>query len=842
MSTDSSPTRDALAICDRLLDLPLAERSRAIDEACGSDERLRKAVDSVLGAITSADVALGETAATAWTADSLVGRVIGGCRLLESLGEGGMGAVYRAERETGSFRQTVAVKVIRARFLAEPLIHRFNAERQILAGLNHPYIAGLIDGGTDDGVPYLVMEYVDGRRIDAALDEGRVDLPGRIEMLRKVALAVHAAHQNLVVHRDIKPSNVLVTADGIPKLLDFGIARLLRSEDDPGSGATTLFGTPALTPDYASPEQLLDDAVTTASDVYSLGVLAYRLLVGVHPYSLDGKTRARLAERVERLSIPLPSKRLGQLANDAERRAVALARGTTPERLRRALAGDLDNILMKALARRPEDRYASVAAFSADLGRYLEGQPVEARASSFAYRAQRFVARHRVAAAFSAALLVTLVGGLVATGWSWLKAEAARQQAAEQFDQVREIARTMMFDVYDDLERLPGTVSARQRLAATAQRYLDSLATGDGADPAVKLDAARGYTRLYTILNRQAVESPAERERALAAWSRAREILEALDTARPGQPDTLHALARLHAARGADLVSVDNDPVAARAELDLALATFDMAGERAANAPDIVLDRLRVLKSYAETYKWQQDYAEAKRVIAGLLERAAAARDRQGGSPALLRIEGDALQLLGEAHYFLDEYDAAIDAYGRSIDSYRQAQATGGADDSVAAALGVAHWSRGNTYIDTGQPARAAADYAVAIDIANVAVARDPADTASARRLAILKGSRAMALVRSGEHAAAIELMLEVGRWFEAQARAEPDTPAAQRSLAVSHHMTADIYHFAGRPDAACSWYRRTLDQWQAIDARFGLSEFDRGQPGDLRELLADCD
>ena len=319
MTTDNRRTRDALDICDRVLDAPESARAALIDEACGEDAELRAAVNSVLGAITSADAAFGETVADSFTAEQLVGRTLGGCRLVELLGEGGMGAVYLGERETDEFTQRVAVKVVRTRFLSKTLLERFNAERQILAGLNHPYIAGLIDGGTDDGVPYLVMEYIDGQPIDVALDAARVDLPGRIEMLQKVALAVHAAHQNLVVHRDIKPSNVIVTDDGIPKLLDFGIARLMRAEDDPGDGNTTLFGAPAMTPDYASPEQLLDDAVTTVSDVYSLGVLAYQVLVGVRPYQVERTSQGRMAETVARLAIPLPSRRLG--LDDAQSKA-----------------------------------------------------------------------------------------------------------------------------------------------------------------------------------------------------------------------------------------------------------------------------------------------------------------------------------------------------------------------------------------------------------------------------------------------------------------------------------------------------------------------------------------
>ena len=841
MTTDNRRTRDALDICERVLDAPQSARAALIDEACGDDAELRAAVNSVLGAITSADAALGETVADSFTAEQLVGRTLGGCRLVELLGEGGMGAVYLGERETDEFTQRVAVKVVRTRFLSKTLLERFNAERQILAGLNHPYIAGLIDGGTDDGVPYLVMEYIDGQPIDAALDAARVDLPGRIEMLQKVALAVHAAHQNLVVHRDIKPSNVIVTDDGIPKLLDFGIARLMRAEDDPGDGNTTLFGAPAMTPDYASPEQLLDDAVTTVSDVYSLGVLAYQVLAGVRPYQVERSSQGRMAETVARLAIPLPSRRLGLDDARSKLDAIAQARATTPERLRRALAGDLDNILMKALAQRPADRYPSVSAFSADLGRFLEGQPVEARASSLAYRARRFVSRHKLAVGFSLALFLSLTVGLAATGWSYLNAESARRDAARQFNQVREIARTMMFDVFDDLERVPGTTTARQRLAGTAQQYLESLAD-ESADPAVRLDAARGYARLYAILNRQAVGGTEDRERALEAWTRAADILESLAAAPEADAAVWLVRGQLLSDRGASLITVDNDPEAARGFLTDAFAAFDTAADRGGDSLALAESRLLAGERDAETYKWQQDYAGTQQAVAAVMEQSVAARKQWGDTAAILKIEGDALQLMGEARYFSEDFDGALEAYGTSIARYEQALKAGGEDSVISAALGVARWSRGNTYIDTERPEFAADDYAVAIDIVSVAVARDPADTSTARRLAILKGSRAMALVRMGDSEPAIALMLEVDDWFTSQARAEPDTPGAQRSLAVSHHMTGDIYHYAGEPQQACTWYRRTLDVWADIETRFGVSEFDAGQPDYVRELLANCD
>ena len=840
--TDDSSTRSVLSLCDRALALPIAERAAFLDEACADNAKLRSAAAAVLHAITSAGDFLSPAADAPADDVQIIGSTIGRYRIIERLGEGGMGTVFLAERQEEEFTQRVALKMVRGQFLAKELIERFDAERKILAGLNHPYIAALIDGGTtQSGVPYLVMEFVDGQPIDDYCDAQMLSLRERILLLQMVATAVQAAHQNLVVHRDLKPSNVLITADGIPKLLDFGIAKLMQPEDVLEHGQTTRFGRQAMTPNYASPEQILDNKVTTASDVYTLGVLAYQILAGERPYHLETSSHRDLLQKVESLTVPRASTRLDTVSSTDHKSRIAANRATTPSRLRKALAGDLDNILMKALERDPERRYVSVAAFSADLGRYLAGLPVEARADSLAYRASRFVARHRVGVAVSVASGTLITGALVITAFAYLQAQAARDEADQRFNQVREIANTMMFDVYDEIETVPGTNSARGTLAATAQEYLETLAASDTAPVDVLLEAAQGYARLAGILNQQVVSDSDNRELGRAAWEKALSLYTRITTQHPESATAFAALGRLHSARANELLYIDNEAKTAREQLDLAFTAIDRAAALSPDSAAIEVDRLTAKKRLADSYKWQSDHEEAHRLLTPLADEVSTAATRWPDAAAILRTKGEIFQLRGENHWFRNAFEDGILDYGQALDAYRQALSVGGPNQAIDQSLADTHWSRDNTLIEFERYEDAASDYSAAMELLAVRVARDPDDAGAGRRLAILRGSMAQAVVRMGRHDEAIALMEETNHWFESQAAADPGTPGVQRSLAVSYHMMGNIFSDAERDEEACRWYGRTLEKWLDIDAKFGLAEFDAGQPERLRGMLTAC-
>ncbi|MGM9486885.1 protein kinase domain-containing protein [Ideonella sp. YS5] len=417
---------------DQVLDLPPGERAAWLDalaeREAGTAAELRALLE---GGTAGAAARLLQDAAPAVALQALAGRRIGGYTLIEPLGEGGMGTVWLAERSDGRFEGRAAVKLLHAGLIQRSLAARFRREGAILARLSHPHIARLVDAGlTDDGQPYLVLEHVAGERIDAWCDERRLGLRARVELFDQVLQAVQHAHAQLVVHRDLKPGNVLVDGQGKVKLLDFGIAKLLDAEDTPGEATElTREGGRVLTPHYAAPEQARGETVTTATDVYALGLLLYVLLTGQHPRvdaqgrHAPGTDELPLASRV----VVDPARR----GSDALQ-AAASARDTTPARLAHGLAGDLDNILVKALRHEPGERYATAAAFADDLRRHLEGQTVSARPDSWAYRASRFVGRHKAGVALAAGALLAVVTAAGVAEQQRREAERERDLATRQ--------------------------------------------------------------------------------------------------------------------------------------------------------------------------------------------------------------------------------------------------------------------------------------------------------------------------------------------------------------------------------------------------------------------------
>ncbi|MDJ0836219.1 MAG: serine/threonine-protein kinase [Acidobacteriota bacterium] len=402
-------------IFDAALELPKAQQFDFLKASCHGDTRLLGMVQGLLACDEEDDTLVSSNAREQLgrvldrTFDNpREGRRLGPWRLAERLGHGGMGAVYLAERDD-PFHMRAALKLVRFDMEDERARRLFRAERQILAQLDHPNIARLLDGGeTPEGAPYLVMEFVDGVPITEYCDSRRLSIRERIELVCKVCDAVQYAHQNLVIHRDIKPGNILIDAQGEPKLLDFGIAKLLEDHDDSRTKATLTSGR-LLTPNYASPEQLLAEHVTTAGDVYSLGVLLYELLCGTRPHQLTGQSLLQIQETLDR-GTPLPPSKALDTLDDAD---IARVRAISPSHLRRRLKGDLDTILLYALRREAHLRYASAGQFAEDLRRHLKGEPVLARPGSWTYRAGKFVKRNRTAVVAALLLAVFGVGFLI---------------------------------------------------------------------------------------------------------------------------------------------------------------------------------------------------------------------------------------------------------------------------------------------------------------------------------------------------------------------------------------------------------------------------------------------
>ncbi len=415
------------------------------------------------------------------------GERIGPYRVLHLLGEGGMGTVFLAERADDQFKQQVAIKLVRRGLLSRSVQSRLRIERQILATLDHPNISKLLDGGTTaEGTPYIVMEYVDGQPIDVYCDEHGLTVDERLQLFRAVCSAVHCAHQNLVVHRDLKPSNILVTKDGIPKLLDFGIAKLLDERHLQQTLAVTQADLRLMTPDHASPEQVRGDPITTASDIYVLAVLLYGLLTGYKPFTLRSNRLAELERAICEYPPLPPSDVFGHAvkADASEMARIAQCRRTTLPKLRRRLRGDLDNIMLMALRKEPERRYSSVEQLSADVDRCLRGLPVLARSDAWTYRTSKFVRRHFIVVCLSAAFIASLIGFAVTTYVQSRRIAQERDLAAQQRS-VAELQRgraesvssfmVELFRLSDPSEARGNEVKAREILDRGAARIRTEL-------------------------------------------------------------------------------------------------------------------------------------------------------------------------------------------------------------------------------------------------------------------------------------------------------------------------------------------------------------------------------
>jgi tetratricopeptide (TPR) repeat protein/tRNA A-37 threonylcarbamoyl transferase component Bud32 len=438
-------------LLDAALELAPDERRKLLDEVAKHAPELRREVESLLVCEEQADNFL-DAPALAFSADffdgangadARAGQTIGRYRIIREIGRGGMGAVFLAERADGEFQQQAALKVVWRTFADAELTQRFRRERQILASLNHPHIARLLDGGVSaDGEPFLVMEYVEGARIDDYCAAKNLSTAERLKLFIDVCEGVSYAHQNLIVHRDIKPSNILVTEGGAVKLLDFGIAKLIGPDET--DAADTVAGARAMTPEYASPEQLRGLHVTTATDVYSLGVLLYELLTGRRPYRLNSRRTEEIARVICEEEPERPSRSIAdcgsRIADSTGRIVDSTGRPSNPRsaiRNPQSLRGDLDNIVLMAMRKEPQRRYASVAQFAEDVRRHLEGLPVLAHKDTFGYRAGKFVRRHKAGVAAASLVLLTLVGGILTTAWQAKRATEHARMAAAARDRAR---------------------------------------------------------------------------------------------------------------------------------------------------------------------------------------------------------------------------------------------------------------------------------------------------------------------------------------------------------------------------------------------------------------------
>ncbi len=515
---------------------------------------------------------------------------IGPFRLLRLIGRGGMGEVWLAEQADGRLTRQVALKLPTAHERGEVWAERFRRERDILAKLAHPNIARLYDAGASEaGQPWLAMEYVEGESITAYMDSRRLALAARLALFRQVLAAVAHAHHHLVVHRDLKPANILVDAAGQVKLLDFGIAKLV---DDAGlelAPDLTRLGGGLMTIRYAAPEQAAEGAITTATDIYSLGVILHELAVGASPYRAVRAGKALTSLMLQQDETGVPST-VELSAEAASRRGVSSSR-----QLSRLVSGDLDAIILKAMRRDPAARYASVELLDDDIRRHLERRPVKARAGTWRYLAGRFALRNKLPLAMAAAVLVTMAVGLVFVERERRVAVAERGRAHKHFDSVRKLANTFIFEVHGELETLPGSLKAREILVKTSLEYLDALAGEAGSDPHLMYEIASAYRKIGSVQGQPGAANTGDLRAAVANFEKAKRLHVAVEPLLPGDIEVQreHTILSYILARTYVLLAD------ARWQAEIT-ATVKLAEHTAALAGAAPRDRARVAGAIAE--------------------------------------------------------------------------------------------------------------------------------------------------------------------------------------------------------------------------------------------------
>ncbi|HUE89882.1 MAG TPA: protein kinase [Vicinamibacterales bacterium] len=797
------------------LEADAAARPALLDARCGGRDELRAEVDALLAADARAGGFI--TPHTLPGSDLVpdesrpaldAGSRIGPFRLIARIGQGGMGEIYRAERVDADFTQQVAIKLIAARFHGADAVRRFRAERQILAALHHPHIVALLDGGvTPDGQPYTAMEYVDGQPIAEFCGARALSLEARLRLFQQVCAAVSFAHRHLVVHRDLKPANVLVTGEGDVKVLDFGIAKLL----EPGVGAasrTTVLMAP-LTPDYASPEQVKGLPVTTACDVYALGVMLYELLTGRRPYETAGRPLDEVVALV--------------VTREPSRPSAAGGGSGVPYDVRR-LRGDLDAIVLKAMAKDPARRYGSVADLADDVARFLAKEPVEARPPSMVYIARKTIARHRAAFGIAAVCLVLLTAALAGAVWQARVAARERERAVQRLDDVRELAGALIFRIHDEIAPLAGSTPARQVVVAEGLRFLERLEQDAAGDAEFLNELANAYIRIGNVQGRQGAANLGKYEEARTSYRKAIALAGAAGPSPSARPTLAHANMALANLGGPESLASATEALAIAADWHAREPDSIPATELLARATFFVAQNT----AYPDGLPHWQD---ADRLYHELLER------DPGGSGRLRNVALTQKYLGGHFHQAGD-WDRALEHYQRAYTFDRRQLDLNQDDLRAQLDLAIDLANVGSVYVMRHEHEQAIEWYAGSLEIRARLAAADPQDVYKRGRLAHVHERLARLYHETERPALArahIDAALDLLRSF-------PDATAAVGSVELGRTQmtTGDIARAAGRQAAACAAYEAAVG-FYAVGNAHTLVQTDRQYKAEAERQARAC-
>ena len=754
--------REVQRLFEAALKVP-EERRGAFLESQTSDMAIRREVLSLVAHDALAEpffeeAIQSEASSLRSALDIAPGAVIGQYRIVSLLGRGGMGAVYLAERADRSFEQRVAIKVIQPAGPGGVLLERFQQERRILANLSHPNIASLFDGGeTPHGSPYFVMEYVKGKSIDAFCDEASLSLADRLRLFLKVCDAVRYAHQNLIVHRDLKPANILVTSDGQPKLLDFGIAKVL----DPADTGMAQTSTRVLTPEYASPEQVRGDAITTATDIYSLGAALARILTG------------KLLRRFDVMS-PLQAAR-----------AVAESDPVTFDEL----PADVNAILTKALHQDPLRRYRSVEELAGDISRFLEGRAVLAAPDSWGYRTGKFLRRNWVAAGAIAAVFVALAAGTSIALWQARRAE-------RRFNDVRQLANTFLFDFEKSIHNLPGALNARLLVVKTAGEYLARLRAEAGGDRVLLRELADSYKKLGDVQGAGAEANMGQISAALASYRQGLELRDSIgDAATTDAKARLGYLLNLNALASLEWASGDRENGVRLASQAVEMADRWLPSNSA--APDFLAAAAAAHARLGDIQRYKENHTDSKASYKRSLELQTRAYQLEPSNPERVMGIASAYRGLGFGELDGGNPTGAAEQFKRGSQIVEQALEQDSKNVSVREALMKLVGDTGNAILDAkrrenGRVADAIPYLERAYALGRELVADDPANELAQADLARICQLYGSTLQTAQKPAQALPLLERAIQIYSRHLKNVPGDANAAFDLAIVHIWTSD--------------------------------------------------
>lgn len=702
---------------------------------------------------------------------------IGAYRITGLIGQGGMGAVFEGERDSGDFAHKVAIKIIRPGILSDALIARFRRERQILADLSHGNIARLLDGGElEDGSPYIIMEYVDGQPITVWANDQGLGTEDRLRLFTDACSAVRHAHQNLIVHRDITPSNVLVTPAGQVKLIDFGIAKPNDVDAVPTEASSNSLVSLSFTPGFAAPERAQGTGTNTLSDVYSLGKLLEALVEGMPP------------------------------------------------------SADIAAIITRATETDPARRYASVDALMDDVNNFRTDRAVDAREGGAGYRVGKFLKRRRLVVVGTSVAFAGLATALGVTFWQYQRAETARAESDYRFQQVRTLAKSLMFDVYDKIDVVPGSTSAKVELAGAAQTYLDSLASDARASDALRIETASGLVRLSEIQGTPGFSSLQKVGLAEENLERAHAILAPLEQTEPKSDELLIALGALYAGLSDASLYVESDMDKALAENAKAQEYYAAYLER---YPGDLHERFQLLAMQGNQGIIEfrdNDREAALATLAAVIAAFDAPLAEHPDSTDLLYGLARTQRIQSEVLVNSDRAEEAVTAATASLATLEKLRKVIPAETvTYWRALSFSLWRRAFAYYKTGEPERAVEDYKGALAIAARRIALDPDDADARQNQATYNGEIAYPLLDLKRMDEAEQSLLAATQWFQDRFEREPTRGAYQRNMLVQHVQLHEFYKgWGNREPQRChhlAEIKRFADLMEAADT---MMESDR--------------